>query len=56
MTVEEIEEKLGNITKGQENKLDDQTAMLKQQNVDLNKKVDVLSDTVMRMASLLEKK
>ena len=31
MTREEIIEELGNITKGQEKKLDDQTAMIKQQ-------------------------
>jgi predicted nucleic acid-binding Zn-ribbon protein len=37
MTREEIEEELGKITKGQEKKLDDQTAMIKQQ----NEKIDV---------------
>jgi DNA-directed RNA polymerase specialized sigma subunit len=38
MTREEIKEELGKITKGQEKKLDDQTAMIKQQ----NETIDVL--------------
>jgi hypothetical protein len=41
-----------NITKGQEKKLDDQMAIIKQQ----NEKIDVLTDTVMKVVNLLEKK
>jgi chromosome segregation ATPase len=52
MTREEIEEELGKITKGQEKKLDDQTAMIKQQ----NEKIDFLADTLMKVLKSQEKK
>jgi kinesin family protein C1 len=52
MTREEIEEELGKITKGQEKKLDDQTAMLKQQ----NEKIDFLADALMKVLKSQEKK
>jgi chromosome segregation ATPase len=52
MTREEIEEELGKITKGQEKKLDDQTAMIKQQ----TEKIDFLADTLMKVLKSQEKK
>jgi predicted nucleic acid-binding Zn-ribbon protein len=52
MTREEIEEELEKITKGQEKKLDDQTAMIKQQ----NEKIDFLADTLMKVLKSQEKK
>jgi CBS-domain-containing membrane protein len=45
MTREEIEEELGNMMKGQGKKLDDQTAMIKQQ----NETIDVLRKDQMAM-------
>jgi hypothetical protein len=52
MTREEKEEEFGKITKGQEKKLDDQTAMTKQQ----NEKIDFLADTLMKVLRSQEKK
>ena len=52
MTREEKEEEFGKITKGQEKKLDDQTAMIKQQ----NEKIDFLADTLMKVLKSQEKK
>ena len=52
MAREEIEEELGKIRKGHEKKLDDQTAMMKQQ----NEKIDFLADTLMKVLKSQEKK
>ena len=70
MTREEIEEELGKITKGQEKKLDDQTAMIKQQAEKIdsltkaqmastkqqNEKIDLLTAAVTMALKLQEKK
>ena len=70
MTREEIEEELGKITKGQEKKLDDQTAMIKQQAEKIdsltkaqmaltkqqNEKIDFLTATVTMALKLQERK
>ena len=62
MTREEIEEELGYITKGQEKKLDDQTAMIKQQNEKIDDQAAMIKqqsekmDAIIRALSLEENK
>jgi hypothetical protein len=70
MKLEEIEEELGNITKGNEKKLDDQTTMIKQQAEKIdslskaqmastkqqNEKIDLLTAAVTMVLKLQEKK
>ena len=56
MTREKIEEEFGNITKVQEKKLDDLTAMIKQHAEQAKQDNDDMKDTLKMMFSLLKKK
>ncbi|CAC5405024.1 unnamed protein product [Mytilus coruscus] len=59
LTRGEIEEELKKITSGHEKKIDEQIAVIQNQNENIcqqNEKIDVLTNTVMKLVNLMEKK